>query len=134
MAEGEREPHRVRVDRSEGFGERLPGVLLDRAHDMPPQMIAPLIAEEVTRIGGRDLSILLQDYEQLLLVPLPGERLVIGHPEPIDDTPAGEAFLLARTVEAPWTAASGCIFRCWTEAIRSASWSSPRTPTPTNSS
>lgn len=101
MAEGDRGPHRVRVDRSEGFGERLLGVLLDRAHEMPPQMIAPLIAEEVARIGGRDLSILLQDYEQLLLVPLPGERLVVRDPEPIDDTPAGKAFLLARTVEVP---------------------------------
>jgi hypothetical protein len=28
------------VDRSEGFGERLPGLLLDRARLMPPQLIA----------------------------------------------------------------------------------------------
>ena len=60
------------MDRSEGFGERLLGVLLDRAHEMPPQLIAPLVAEEVARVGGRDVSILLQDYDQLVLVPLPG--------------------------------------------------------------
>ncbi|GGN44833.1 hypothetical protein GCM10012285_27830 [Streptomyces kronopolitis] len=101
MADAERKPHRVKVDRSEGFGERLLGVLLDRAHEMPPQLIAPLIAEEVASIGGRDVSILLQDYEQMLLVPLPGRRLVVGDPEPIEDSPAGDAFLRARTVEVP---------------------------------
>ncbi|GGO99857.1 hypothetical protein GCM10012280_67270 [Wenjunlia tyrosinilytica] len=75
MAEGEREHGRPDVDRSEGFGERLLGVLLDRAHQMPPQLIAPLIAEEVAGVGGRDVSIHLQDYEQLVLVPLPGRGL-----------------------------------------------------------
>ncbi|MFE2376586.1 PP2C family protein-serine/threonine phosphatase [Streptomyces sp. NPDC059398] len=101
MAEDERKPHRVEEDRSEGFGERLLGVLLDRAHEMPAQLIAPLIAEEVASIGGRDVSILLQDYEQLLLVPLPGKRLVVGEPESMDDSPAGEAFLQVKTVEVP---------------------------------
>ncbi|MGP3991771.1 PP2C family protein-serine/threonine phosphatase [Streptomyces sp. 3N207] len=101
MTEGERHPDKGAVDRSEGFGERLLGVLLDRAHEMPPQLIAPLIAEEVSRIGGRDLSILLQDYGQLHLVPLPGRRLVVGEPEPIGDSHAGTAFLRATPVEVP---------------------------------
>ncbi|MFF4566248.1 serine/threonine-protein phosphatase, partial [Streptomyces sp. NPDC001435] len=52
MARGERRPDNSMTDRSEGFGERLLGVLLDRAHQMPPQLIAPLIAEEVARVGG----------------------------------------------------------------------------------
>ena len=95
MTEGGRRPNRIGVDRSEGFGERLLGVLLDRAHEMPPQLIAPLVAEEVARVGGRDVSILLQDYEQLLLVPLPGRGLTVGEPEPIDGSPAGAAFLSA---------------------------------------
>jgi hypothetical protein len=97
--EGEREPSKVEVDRSEGFGERLLGMLLDRAHEMPPRLIAPLVAEEVARIGGRNLSILLQDYEQMLLVPLPGRRLTVGDPEPIEDSYAGTAFLNRTTVE-----------------------------------
>ena len=101
MAEGEREPDKGTVDRSEGFGERLLGVLLDRAHEMPPQLIAPLIAEEVARVGGRDVSILLQDYGQLVLVPLPGRRLMVGEPEPIDDSAAGTAFLYATIAEVP---------------------------------
>lgn len=62
MTESAPRPGSGMVDRSEGFGERLLGVLLDRAHEMPPQLIAPMIAEEVARIGGRDVSVLLQDY------------------------------------------------------------------------
>ncbi|MEU6663063.1 PP2C family protein-serine/threonine phosphatase [Streptomyces sp. NPDC046821] len=89
------------VDRSEGFGERLLGVLLDRAQLMSPQLIAPLIAEEVARIGGRDVSILLQDYAQELLVPLPGRKLHVGQPQPVADSSAGRAFLLADVVEVP---------------------------------
>ncbi|MEV0989521.1 PP2C family protein-serine/threonine phosphatase [Streptomyces sp. NPDC049949] len=99
MPQGGRKPTTFRVDRSEGFGERLLGVLLDRAHEMPPQLIAPLVAEEVARVGGRDLSILLQDCEQMLLVPLPGRQLAVGDPEPIEDSPAGESFLSRKTVE-----------------------------------
>ncbi|MER7986507.1 PP2C family protein-serine/threonine phosphatase [Streptomyces noursei] len=101
MTAGESQPEKGAVDRSEGFGERLLGVLLDRAHEMPPQLIAPLIAEEVARIGGRQVSILLQDYEQLLLVPLPGRRLTVGEPEPISDSHAGTAFLRAIPIEVP---------------------------------
>jgi hypothetical protein len=56
--------------------------------------------EEVARLGGRDVSILLQDYGQLVLVPLSGRRLMVGEPEPIDDSPAGTAFLHATTAEA----------------------------------
>ncbi|MGP3952149.1 PP2C family protein-serine/threonine phosphatase [Streptomyces sp. 7N604] len=99
MAGGEQPPAAGPVDRSEGFGERLLGVLLDRAHEMPPQLIAPLIAEEVARVGGRDVSILLQDYGQLMLVPLPGRGMVVGQPEPIGDSDAGTAFLRATPVE-----------------------------------
>ncbi|MFJ5035911.1 PP2C family protein-serine/threonine phosphatase [Streptomyces sp. NPDC088560] len=87
------------VDRSEGFGERLLGLLLDRARLLPAQLIAPLIAEEVARIGGRDVSILLQDYAQELMVPLPGRKLHVSQPEPVDDSPAGRAFLRAEVVE-----------------------------------
>lgn len=89
----------AREDRSEGFGERLLGALLDRAHEMPPQLIAPLIAEEVKLIGGWDVTVLLQDYEQLTLMPLPGEGLQVGEPEPIDGSLAGRAFIGDSPVE-----------------------------------
>jgi serine phosphatase RsbU (regulator of sigma subunit) len=87
------------VDRSEGFGERLLGVLLDRARLLPPQLIAPLIAEELAKIGGRDVSILLQDYAQELLVPLPGRKLHVSQPQPVGDSPAGRAFLSGNVAE-----------------------------------
>ncbi|MEU5717315.1 PP2C family protein-serine/threonine phosphatase [Streptomyces sp. NPDC020403] len=99
MTTDEQRPGTGRADRSEGFGERLLGLLLDRAHEMPPQLIAPLIAEEVARIGGREVSILLQDYAGELLVPLPGRRLFASEPEEIGDSPASRALLSGSTVE-----------------------------------
>ncbi|WP_035840125.1 PP2C family protein-serine/threonine phosphatase [Kitasatospora azatica] len=99
MAEFAWEKSEAAVDRSEGFGERLLGHLLDRAHEMPPQLIAPLVAEEVRAIGGRDVSILLQDYGQLLLVPLPGKGLTVEDPVSIDGSRAGTVFLNATPAE-----------------------------------
>ena len=87
------------VDRSEGFGERLLGAVIDRAHEMPPQLIAPLVAEEIAAIGGRDVTVLLQDYDQLTLMPLPGRGLLVGEAEPIDGSFAGRAFLGDELVE-----------------------------------
>jgi len=102
MAEHDETPSAsAAVDRSEGFGERLLGSLLDRAHEMPPHLIAPLVAQEIAIIGGRDVEILLPDYDQLTLVPLPGERLVVGVPQPIDGSVAGTAFQTDHTVEQP---------------------------------
>jgi len=80
------------VDRTEGFGERLLGSLIDRAHRMPPHMIATLIEQEIALIGGRDVEVLLQDYDQMTLVSLPGERLLMQPPLPIDGSTAGRAF------------------------------------------
>ncbi|WP_370592844.1 hypothetical protein [Streptomyces sp. NBRC 110028] len=97
--EGRHGPRRIPEDRSEGFGERLLGQLLDRSHELPPQLIAPLVAEEVARIGGRDVSVRLQDYALITLVPLPGRGLTVGEPIAIDGSPEGEAFLGRRMVE-----------------------------------
>ncbi|MBA2697399.1 MAG: serine/threonine-protein phosphatase, partial [Nocardioidaceae bacterium] len=92
------------TDRSEGFGERLLGTMIERAHVMPPQLIAPLVAEVIAAIGGSDVTIFLQDYEQQTLVPLPGQGLVVGQPEPIDGSDAGRAFLGDAMVEQRVTA------------------------------
>ncbi|MFE1443073.1 PP2C family protein-serine/threonine phosphatase [Streptomyces sp. NPDC058739] len=89
------------ADRSESFGEALLGTLLDRAHELPPHLIGPLVADVVERLGGRRPQVLLQDYGQLLLVPLPGEGLTDGYPLVIDDTVAGRCFLDALAVELP---------------------------------
>ncbi|MEU4038624.1 PP2C family protein-serine/threonine phosphatase [Streptomyces collinus] len=90
-----------RADRSESFGEALLGAVLDRAHELPPHLIGPLVADVVKRLGGHSPQILLQDYGQLLLVPLPGEGLEGGAPHVIDDAASGHCFLDALTVELP---------------------------------
>jgi len=89
------------LDRSEGLGERLLGTLIDRAHEMPPHLIAPLVAEEIKVIGGRDVAVFLPDYDQLLLMPLPGKGLRVQEPVPIDGSLAGRAFLGDKLVEDP---------------------------------
>lgn len=89
------------ADRSESFGEALLGAVLDRAHELPPHLIGPLVADVVEELGGRRPQVLLQDYGQLLLVPLPGEGLTDGGPQVIDDSAAGRCFLDAVPVELP---------------------------------
>ncbi|MQS13352.1 serine/threonine-protein phosphatase [Streptomyces kaniharaensis] len=89
------------MDRSEGFGEHLLGALLDQAHELPPHLIAPLVADAVRGFGGRDPVLLLQDYGQLVLVPLSGRGLAAREPVPIDGSSAGAAFLSGVSVEVP---------------------------------
>ncbi|MEU7727612.1 PP2C family protein-serine/threonine phosphatase [Streptomyces sp. NPDC040724] len=90
---------RADPDRSESFGEELLGVLLDGAHELPPHLVGPLVAETVARMGGRDSQILLQDYGQQQLVPLPADGVAAGDPLPIDRSEAGRCFLESRPVE-----------------------------------
>ncbi|MFE9428307.1 PP2C family protein-serine/threonine phosphatase [Kitasatospora sp. NPDC006697] len=88
--------------RARGTGEHLLlGPLMDRTQELPPQMIAPLVADAVRRFGGRDPVLLLQDYGQLVLTPLHGQGMTAGEPVPIDASPAGEAFLRGVPVEEP---------------------------------
>lgn len=89
-----------RADRSESFGETLLGQILDSAHELPPHLIGPLVADVVERLGARRPQVLLQDYGQLLPAPLPGDGLVGGEPHRIDGSEAGRCFLDARPVEA----------------------------------
>ncbi|GGR13774.1 PP2C family protein-serine/threonine phosphatase [Streptomyces roseolus] len=88
-------------DRSESFGERLLGGLLDRSHALAPDRVGPALAGAVARIGGREARILLQDYGQERLAPLAGDGLEGGEPVPIDGSAAGRCFLTSRPVEVP---------------------------------
>lgn len=99
MEQGQEPGRRAGVDLSEGFGERLLGQLLDRAHEMPAGLIAPLVAEEISKVGGTDVSIYLQDYEQMRLVPIPGRGLAVGETLHIEGSRAGDAFLQKRVIE-----------------------------------
>ena len=76
---------------TESVGERLLGSLLDRAHLIPPRLVGPLVAQELHRAGAGEVSIHLQDVDQLSLQPLPGRGLV-GTPVPIDGSPEGQVF------------------------------------------
>lgn len=98
---GERMTAGPGADRSESFGEALLGAVLDRAHELPPHLVGPLFADVVERLGGRRPQVLLQDYGQLLLVPLRGEGLTGGDPQDIDASAAGRCFLDAQRVEVP---------------------------------
>jgi serine phosphatase RsbU (regulator of sigma subunit) len=100
------EPQAGFTDRDEGrpaaesVGERLLGALLDRVHLIPPRLAGQLIAQEARIAGATDVSIHLQDLEQLTLRPLTGPGLV-GDPLPIDDSVAGRAFSTEESVEEP---------------------------------
>jgi hypothetical protein len=84
--------------RVESLGERLLGSLLDRAHLMPARLVGPLVAQEIAAVGGTDVSIWLQDYDQRTLQPLTGRGLV-GRPTPIDGSRPGRAFTSDARVE-----------------------------------
>ncbi|ATZ25837.1 Phosphoserine phosphatase RsbP [Streptomyces lavendulae subsp. lavendulae] len=89
-------------DLSESFGEELLGLLLDRAHELPPHMVGPLVATTVARLGGREPQILLQDYGLQQLVPLDADGgVAAGGAQPIDRSDAGRCFLESRPVEVP---------------------------------
>ncbi|MCF6507452.1 serine/threonine-protein phosphatase [Blastococcus sp. MG754426] len=83
---------------AESMGEALLGSLLDRAHLIPPRLVGPLIAQEIQAIGGTEIAIYLQDYDQVHLQPLEGSGLV-GERVLIDSSLAGRAFTTDTPVE-----------------------------------
>ena len=84
--------------RVESLGERVLGSLLDRAHLMPARLVGPLVAQEIAGIGGADVSIWLQDYDQRTLQPLTGRGLV-GQATPIEGSWPGRAFTSDARIE-----------------------------------
>ena len=86
--------------RDESVGEQLLGSLLDRAHLIPPRLVGPLVAQEVKAAGALEVTVWLQDMEQVSLRPLDGEGLD-GEVVPIDGSPAGRAFSTDTVVEEP---------------------------------
>ncbi|MGY1838234.1 MULTISPECIES: PP2C family protein-serine/threonine phosphatase [unclassified Modestobacter] len=84
--------------RTESLGERVLGSLLDRAHLMPARLVGPLVAQEIVAVGGTDVSIWLQDYDQRTLQPLDGAGLV-GETTPIDGSWPGRAFTQDARIE-----------------------------------
>jgi serine phosphatase RsbU (regulator of sigma subunit) len=83
------------------MGERLLGSLIDRAHILPARLLGPLIAQEVAAVNGQQVTIYLQDFEQMSLRPLSGEGLTDSGVVPVDASLPGRAFMLDQVVEQP---------------------------------
>lgn len=82
----------------ESMGEALLGSLLDRAHVLPPRLVGPLVAQEIHAVGGTEVAVFVQDYDQVHLQPLTGDGLV-GQRTLIDNSLAGRAFATDTPVE-----------------------------------
>lgn len=90
-----------RRPRTESLGEALLGSMIDRAHVLPPRLVAPMVAQEIVAAGGRDVVIYLQDFDQVVLQPLRGEGLAAAGPLRIDGSLPGRAFGSDGSVEQP---------------------------------
>jgi len=81
--------------------EQLLGGLIDVSHMLPPWRVARTVADHAAIIGGTDVAIYLQDYEQTVLVPLAYEGDVDREPEQVDGSLPGRAFTSASSLEWP---------------------------------
>jgi len=88
------------VSLQDRVGELLP--LLDDA--FPARIVDVLDRFLTDVVQGEDVELLLADYDQHELRPLSshvGDPLVSGTPTPIDDSPAGRAYLVQSAVTVP---------------------------------
>lgn len=69
--------------------------MLDRAHLTTPGQLSEVVLAGARELGWTAILYLI-DYEQRLLVPVPGQGVPADEPQEVDDTLAGECF---RTVE-----------------------------------
>jgi serine/threonine protein phosphatase PrpC len=73
--------------------------LLKASHRVHPERIGPLLAEQLPRLGMRDVALYLADLDQQMLVCVPGEGLPERTPLSIDNTDAGLAFRTETAVD-----------------------------------
>jgi serine phosphatase RsbU (regulator of sigma subunit) len=72
--------------------------LIQRSHRVHPERVAPLLAEQLPRLGLDDVALYLTDLEQRLLVAVPGPGLAERAALDIDDSLGGLAFRTEQTV------------------------------------
>jgi serine/threonine protein phosphatase PrpC len=75
---------------ADAIGDLLLG-LLRRTHLSTPSSVAAAVCEEAARIGATEIGLYLIDYEQSVLVPVPGSAAA-GPPLSVAGTMAGRAF------------------------------------------
>ena len=86
------------------------GPLLRASHLLAPDDLAATVAAEARRLGVRETVLYLADYEQAVLVPLPGVGVPSRGEVPIEGTMAGRAF---RRVEVVDSTATEGTHRLW---------------------
>jgi hypothetical protein len=84
--------------------------LLNASHLLSPVDLAATVAAHATRMGVRDTVLYLADYEQAMLLPLPGAGVPERQELPIEGTMAGRAF---RRVEVVNSRATKGTHRLW---------------------
>jgi Stage II sporulation protein E (SpoIIE) len=84
--------------------------LLHASHLVEPSGLAGAVAERARDLGAQETVLYLADYEQSLLVPLPGEGVPERQRLPIEGTMAGLAF---RRVEVVASASGSGRYRSW---------------------
>jgi serine phosphatase RsbU (regulator of sigma subunit) len=80
-------------------GDDILGQALRASHQMEPADLVAVLAEGAKAIGAREVALLVVDYDQRLLVPLPGSEPDGEGPVAIDGTVAGRAFIGGAVVE-----------------------------------
>ena len=83
------------------LGEKVIGRLLDESHRLHPDRLAPMVARELAGLGMSDVVVYVVDFEQHLLMPLPGDGLPDHDPLDIEATTAGRAFRTEQLLEEP---------------------------------
>ena len=86
------------------------GSLLRASHLLAPDDLATTAAAEARQMGVRETVLYLADYEQVMLLPLPGAGVPERRELPIESTMAGRAF---RRVEVVGSTATQGAHRLW---------------------
>ena len=95
------------------LGETVFGRLIDKSHRLHPDRLAPMVARELGPLGMSDVVVYVVDFEQHLLMPVPGEGLPDRDPLDIDATAAGRAFRTERLIEEPERPGTDASVRMW---------------------
>jgi serine phosphatase RsbU (regulator of sigma subunit) len=87
--------------------------LLHVAHHLRADQLGTVVADHARMLGARSAVVYLSDYEQHLLMPLPGDRVPVRIPQPIDSSIAGLTFRLVEVNRSPAIDGPDAEWRLW---------------------